>query len=190
MSLATALFTDSQSRLFAWLFGDASRAYHVNELLRLTGLGSASLQRELNRLEAAGLIVSERVGNLRRVKANPASPVFRELSALARKTLGAEPVIRAVLEPLGPKLRLALIYGSVAKGTDTSSSDIDVMLVGDGLTLSEVIEALVPAQEKLGRTVNPTLYTTREFGRRQREPDSFVSRVLSGPTLSLVGERP
>ena len=83
MSIASALFSDSQSRIFRWLFGHPERDFHLSELRRLTGLGSASLQRELNRLAAAGLVLSERVGNLRRFRANASSPVYSELANLA-----------------------------------------------------------------------------------------------------------
>lgn len=85
-SISLALFTDSQSRLFKWLFGHPDRVFHLNELRRLTGLGSAFLQRELNRLATAGLVDTQAVGNLRRFQANPLSPVFSELVALTRKT--------------------------------------------------------------------------------------------------------
>jgi predicted nucleotidyltransferase len=188
MSLATALFTDSQARVLRWLFGQPERGYHINELLRLTGLGSASLQRELKKLAEAGLLVSERVGNMRRFQANRESPVYGELVALTRKTLGVEPMLRAALEPLLPKLDAAFVYGSVAKGTDTAKSDIDVMLVGKNLLLSKVLELLVPLEAQLGRKINPTCLTPAEFKRRRAERDSFVNRVLAQPTLPLIGE--
>lgn len=188
MSLVSALFTDSQSRLFPWLFGQPERAYHLNELRRLTGLGSASLQREINRLADAGLVDSQAVGNMRRFQANPKSPVFSELVALTRKTLGAVPLLRDALLPLCPELQAAWVFGSVARQTDTARSDIDVMLVGSGLLLSQVLTSLEPAEQKLGRKINPTCYTLQEFERRRAEPDSFVNRVLSQPILSLIGE--
>lgn len=188
MSIAAALFSDSQSRVLCWLFGQPERGFHLNELRRLTGLGSASLQRELNRLTDAGLVHSERVGNLRRFQANPRSPVFGELVALTRKTLGIEPALREALQPLAPQLEAAWIYGSVARQSDTAQSDIDVMLIGNGLTLANVLELLVPLEAQLGRKINPTCYTPTEFERRRAEPDSFVNRVLAQPVLPLIGE--
>ena len=188
MSLFAALFTESQSRLFVWLFGQPERAFHLSELRRLTGLGSASLQRELNRLAAAGLVDSQPVGNLRRFKANPKSPIFAELVALTRKTLGTVPVLRDALLPLMPDLRGAWVYGSVAKQTDTARSDIDVMLVGSNLLLGNVLACLAPAEAQLGRKINPSCYSLEEFERRRAEPDSFVNRVLSQPTLVLIGD--
>ena len=188
MNISAAIFTESQSRLFSWLFGQPERAYHLNELRRLTGLGSASLQRELNRLTTAGLVDAQAVGNLRRFQANAQSLVYAELVALTRKTLGTVPVLRDALQPLQPQLLSAWVYGSVAKQTDTARSDIDVMLVGNDLLLSSVLAALEPAEAQLGRKINPTCYSPQEFERRRAESDSFVNRVLSQPTLPLIGE--
>ena len=187
MSISVALFTDSQSRLYHWLFGQPDRAFHLNELRRLTGLGSASLQRELKRLATAGLVDTKAVGNLRRFQANPQSPVFSELVALTRKTLGVVPVLREALTTLQPDLLSAWVYGSVAKQTDTASSDIDVMLVGNHLLLSEVLACLEPAEVQLGRKINPSCYSPQEFEHRRAEPDSFVNRVLSQSILPLIG---
>lgn len=190
MSIAAALFSDSQIRVLRWLFGQPERGIHLNELMRLTGLGSASLQRELNKLVNAGLVRSERVGNLRTFQANAESPVYEELIGLVRKTLGAQPLLREALTPLASKIDSAFVYGSVAKGTDTAKSDIDVMLVGKGLLLSEVLELVVPLEGQLGRKINATCLSPAEFKRRLAERDSFVNRVIAQPTLPLIGDIP
>lgn len=187
MSVASALFTDSQARVFGWLFGQPDRSYHLSELRRLTGLGSASVQRELNRLATAGLVFSARTGNQRRFQANRSSPVFAELAALTRKTLGAEPALREAVLSLGGRLKAAWIYGSIAKGTDTAASDIDVMLVGEKMPMADVLACLIPVEAQLGRKINPTCYTPGEFARRRADPNSFVSKVLAQPTLRLSG---
>ena len=188
MSIATALFSESQSKVFRWLFGQPDRAFHLSELRRLSGLGSASLQRELNRLAEAGLVHSERVGNLRCFQANPQSPVYSELLALTRKTVGMEPLLREALLPLHPRLKAAWIFGSVAKQTDTSQSDIDIMLIGENLSLGDILQHLTPLENQLGRTINPTCYSPADFERRRAEPDSFVNRILSQPILPLIGD--
>ena len=188
MSISAALFSDSQARVFRWLFGQPERSYHLNELLRLTGLGSASLQRELGKLAAAGLVRSEKVGNLRRFQANTESPVYEELAALTRKTLGAQPLLQEALEPIKEKLDLAFIYGSIAKGTDTAKSDVDVMVVGNDLLLSEILKLLLPVESQLGRKINPTLFTPAEYKRRRAQKNSFLNRVLAQPVIPLIGE--
>ena len=187
MSIGSALFSDSQSRVFRWLFGQPERSYHLSELRRLTGLGSASLQRELNRLADAGLVKSERVGNLRCFQANSESPVFTEIVGLTRKTLGVAPMLVEALLPLIPRLQAAWVYGSVAKQTDTAQSDIDVMLIGEDLLLSSVLELLLPLESQLGRKINPICYSLAEFKRRRVEPDSFINRVLAQPIIPLIG---
>lgn len=186
MSLAHAIFSNRQARLFRWLFGQPERSFFLNELLRLSGLSSASLQQELKRLSESGVLQSKRVGNLRVFKANPASPLYPELVSLTRKTCGVPALLMQGLEPLRSKLSLALVYGSVAKKEDTSTSDVDVMLAGMDLTLAEVLQHLQSAEMALGRKVSPALYTIKEFEQRRADPDSFVSRVLSQPTIDLL----
>jgi DNA-binding MarR family transcriptional regulator len=187
MSIASALFTDSQARVLRWLFGQPERSFYLRELRRLTGLASASLQRELNRLAEAGLVNSERVGNQRRFQASAQSPIYNELIALTRKTLGMQPMLSEALQPMEPRLQAAFVYGSVAKQTDTAQSDIDLMLIGKHLLLADVHELLMPLEAQLGRKINPTCYTPAEFARRRAEPDSFVNRVLAQPVLPLIG---
>jgi predicted nucleotidyltransferase len=99
-------------------------------------------------------------------------------------------MLRKALEPLATKLETAFIYGSMAKGTDVARSDVDIMLVGKNLLLSNVLELLEPLEGKLGRKINPTLLTPIEFKRRRADKDSFVNRVLSQPTLPLLGDVP
>lgn len=186
MSLALALFTDRRSRLFKWLFGVPERSFHLNELLRLTQLGSASLQQELKQLTAAGLISTERVGNLKMFQANPQCPVFKDLVSLTRKTVGIQALLTQALQPLKSQLLKAYIYGSVAQQTDTAKSDIDIMLVGHDLRLSQVIECLQNLEAELGRKINANCYTEKEFNDRQADPDSFVNMVLQKPVLDLL----
>jgi predicted nucleotidyltransferase len=190
MTVAHALFSDSQAKVFPWLFGQPERAYHLSELRRLSGLGSASLQRELNRLEDGELVLSQRVGNLRRFQANPGSPVYAELVAITRKTLGVVPLLREALSPLSDRLTQAYVYGSVARQSDAAGSDVDLMLVGNDLVLGDVLEQVLPLEQSLGRKINPTTYTSAQYAKRLAEPDSFVNRVLAQPTLDLMPLRP
>jgi predicted nucleotidyltransferase len=99
-------------------------------------------------------------------------------------------MLRETLQPLASKLEAAFIYGSVAKGTDTAKSDIDVMLVGKNLLLGKVLELVVPLEAQLGRKINPTCLSPAEFKRRRAERDSFVNRVLAQPTIALIGDVP
>lgn len=187
MSLKDAVFTDSQAKVYLWIYGHPERSYHLSELRRLTGLGSASLQREINRLVVAGLANSALKGNQRQISANLQSPLFKELSDLTRKVMGAAALITEALRPIEQKIEVAFLYGSVAKQSDHAESDIDIMMIGSDLTLGEVLEQLLPAEEMLCRKVNPTCYTVGEFKKRLSDTDSFVNKVLSQPIIQLFG---
>jgi predicted nucleotidyltransferase len=164
-----------------------ARAFHVNELIRLTGLGSASVQREIGRLFDAGLVTDERIGNVRRVQANPSSPVFAELTSLVQKTLGVVPAVAQALLPLAGRIEFAAVYGSIAKHSEHADSDVDVMIVSDTLSFAEVMAALPTAQDRLSRVINPTIYTPAECAARRAQPDSFVNRVLWLPHDVVIG---
>jgi len=187
MSLKDAVFTDSQAKVYLWIYGQPERSYHLSELRRLTGLGSASLQREINRLVVAGLANSTLKGNQRQISANLQSPLFKELSDLTRKVMGAAALITEALRPIEQKIEVAFLYGSVAKQSDRAESDIDIMVIGSDLTLGEVLEQLLPVEEMLCRKVNPICYTVREFKKRLSDTDSFVNKVLSQPLIQLFG---
>lgn len=185
-SLAEALFTTTQQRVLALLFGHPSRSFFASELIELTGSGSGAVQRELKRLSSSGLVTVTRIGKQKHYQANPDCPVFEELCALVRKTVAMVEPIREALTPLAPHIALALIYGSVAKGMDTASSDIDLLVVADGMTLEELYSALAPVESRLDRRISPRLYTAKEFESRRAAGNPFLSRVLEGEYLVLI----
>jgi predicted nucleotidyltransferase len=186
-SLADALFTTTQQRLLALLFGQPSRSFFASELIELTGSGSGAVQRELKRLSSSGLVTVKRIGKQKHYQANPDCPVFEELCALVRKTVAMLEPIRRALAPLAERVTLALIYGSVAKGTATAMSDIDLLVVADDLTLEALYSALAPVESSLDRKISPTLYTTKEFEIRRAAGNPFLTRVLEGEHLILIG---
>lgn len=186
-SIAESLFSGVQQRLLALFFGQPDRSFYNNELLRLTGTGKGALQRELERLQSAGVVTATRIGNQTHYQANRAAPIFDEIRGIVIKTFGLADVLRAALADLAERIELAFIFGSVAKGTDTAASDIDVMVVAEDLAYADLFERLGPAEATLGRKVNPTLYTPDEVARRQREDNHFITRVLEQPKIFLIG---
>ena len=186
-SLADALFTTTQQRVLSLLFGQPSRSFFASELIELTGSGSGAVQRELQRLVSSGLVTVTRVGRQKHHQANPDSPVFEELRGLVLKTVAMAEPIRQALEPLDQRIALALVYGSVAKGTDTAASDIDLLVVSDQVMLEDIYSALSPVETKLRRKFAPTLYTTREFAERKASGSAFLTRVLADEHMVLIG---
>jgi predicted nucleotidyltransferase len=186
-SIADALFSRTQQRVFSLVFGQPERTFATSELIALAGSGSGAVQRELQRLVDSKLVIATATGRYKRYQANPAAPIFDELRAIVEKTAGVPDQLRRALAPLGSRIQLALLYGSVAKQTDTAASDIDVLLISDDLALDDVFEALEGAEQRLGRHVSPTLYTSKEFRRRRRTGQPFLSRVLEGKHVVLIG---
>ena len=186
-NLSDALFTATQQRVLGCLFGQPGRSFSISELIQTTGAGSGAVQRELARLSGSGLLSVEQLGKQKLYRANPDSPIHDELVAIVRKTFGLAMPLREALAPLADHLHAAFVYGSVAKGRDTASSDIDLMLVSDALTYADAMAALHPLMERLGREINPTLYTRAELRKRIAEGNSFVTRVLAQPRLWLIG---
>ena len=186
-NLSDALFTATQQRVLGCLFGQPGRSFSISELIQTTGAGSGAVQRELARLSGSGLLSVEQLGKQKLYRANPASPIHDEIVAIVRKTFGLAMPLRDALTPLADRLHAAFVFGSVAKGTDTASSDIDLMLVSDALTYADAMAALHPLMERLGREINPTLYTRAELRKRIAEGNSFVTRVLAQPRLWLIG---
>lgn len=186
--LAGALFGKAQGRVLGILFSDPRRSFYANEIIALAQTGTGAVQRELARLEAAGLITVQRRGNQKHYQANAASPVFQELHGLVVKTFGIADALRTALAPLASRMRATFIFGSIAKGTETAGSDIDLMVVSDTVNYGEIFAALEGVSKSLGRTVNPTVYSRSEFDRRRRDGKVFVKRVLEQPKIWLIGD--
>jgi predicted nucleotidyltransferase len=188
LSLADALFSGTQQRVLGILFGQPQRSFYANELIALTQSGSGAVQRELARLAQSELVTVQPIGKQKHYQANPHSPIFDELCGIAQKTMGLGEPLRAALAPLANRITAAFVFGSVAKRQDTASSDVDLMLVSEDVTYGELFATLEDLSQRLGRTVNPTIYTPAEWQQRIQRSDSFVKRVLEQPKIWLIGD--
>ena len=187
-SLIDALFTSTQQRLLALFFGQPDRSFFTREIIELAQSGSGAVQRELQRLTGAGLVVMTKHGNQKHFQANRAAPVFDELRGIVLKTVGLAEPIKAALAGLKEAIQLALVYGSVAKRADTASSDVDLLIVSDRLLLEKAYAALAAAEHAISRKINVTLLTSEEFERRWTDRSPFLSKVLAGEHLVLIGD--
>jgi predicted nucleotidyltransferase len=190
LSLSDALFTTTQQRLLALLFGQSHRSFFANELIRLTGSGSGAVQRELKRLADSGLVISKRIGNQHHFQANQTAPIFQELTAIVQKTFGVAEPIRKALMPCEQAIHCAFIFGSLAKRQDTAESDIDLFVVSDSLTSADLINQLLQAEVQLLRQINTTIYTKKDLAKGLREKNAFIARVLEQPKIWVIGNEP
>jgi predicted nucleotidyltransferase len=185
--MLNALFPKGKQRVLSLLFGQPSRSFGLMELIKLAGSGSGAVQRELDRLVASGLVSMSVVGTQKRFTANREAALFDELRSIIDKTVGIPGVLRATLETLGTSVRFAVLYGSVAKDTEHATSDVDVLVVSDQVGLEQLFSLFEPIERRLGRRVSPTLYTSDEFHRRRAARQPFLTKVLGGKHVVLVG---
>jgi len=160
-------------------------ALYQREIVRAIGGGKGAVERELKTLTKAGIILREKRGNLTYYRANKDCPIYPELHGLMVKTAGIADIVREALSKI-KGIRIAFIFGSMAKGIGDAKSDVDVLVVGEA-SFADVSGALLPAQERLGREVTPTVYSTDEFRQRVAEKQHFLTRVLSEPKIMLIG---
>ena len=146
------------------------------------------MQRELARLSKAEIFLRTTEGRQNYYQANHLSPAFEELRGLVRKTFGATQVLQQALEPMANRIEVAFIFGSVASSTERSESDLDLLVIANDVTLSDLLPAIRKAEREFGREVNPSLYTPQEFSRRLAERQNFLSNVVEGPKLFLIGD--
>jgi predicted nucleotidyltransferase len=187
LGLAEGLFSRVQMRVLALLFGQPERGFQGAELIRLAGSGVGAVHRELTRLVSSGIVSVQPLGRQKIYSANRESRIFQELHGLIMKTVGLSQPLRDALEPFAHRIKYAFIYGSTARGDDTSASDVDLMIIGDELAYPEVLAALLPVEQAIGRTVSVNLLNCDEFGRRLLSRDSFLARVMSQEKLTLLG---
>ncbi|HZZ16644.1 MAG TPA: nucleotidyltransferase domain-containing protein [Candidatus Sulfotelmatobacter sp.] len=181
-----SLFGRTRSALLAILYGHAGESFYLRQLARFLGNGHGAVQRELLQLTEMGLVVRTTQGNQVLYRANARSPVFNELKSLIAKTVGIHDTLRSVLATLGSKVDIAFVYGSVARQDEQPNSDVDVMVLGDA-SFGDVMTALSPAQKTLGREVNPSVFSTREFRTKVAAGNHFLKKVLSEKKLFVIG---
>jgi predicted nucleotidyltransferase len=186
--IGDALFGSTRQAVLQLLLRQPSQRFYLRQIIRALKLGSGAVQRELQRLAACGILARKVEGSQTYFQADSKCPVFEELRGLVRKTFGVAEVLRDAIAGFAADIRLAFIYGSVAGGTETAGSDVDLMLVGDRLSLDQVMDAIAVAQKELAREVNPTVYRTAEFRSKLAQGHHFLARVISGPKMFVIGD--
>jgi predicted nucleotidyltransferase/predicted transcriptional regulator with HTH domain len=187
LSVANALFSKVQQRVLALIFSHPERSFYTSEIVRNVRSGTGAVERELSRLQRSGLVSLERNGNQKHYRANHHSPVFEELQSLVLKTVALTEPLRKSLEPYSDKITTAFVFGSVAKGTDTTQSDIDVIVIGDALSYTDLYTALQNAENVLRRKVSPIFLSQEEWRWKAAQKGSFISKISSLPKLFIFG---
>ena len=162
------------------------REWYLSDLAAHLGVGPSSLQRTLAKLTRSGVLTRRQDGNRVYYRVDPGCPIRIELADILTKTVGIADPMREALRPLANRIRVAFIHGSVAEARERSESDIDVIVVGDvsGLDLTA---ALIPLHDRLGREINVTRYTAREFAAKVAAKHHFLTAMLQKKRIFLIG---
>ncbi len=182
----SALFGKSRQAVLGVMFQQPDEWLYLREIARKAGSGLGAVQRELAQLTAAGILERQVRGRQVFFRANRTCSIFPELASLVVKTVGVIDVLKSALGSSSSEIRVAFVYGSWARGEQQSGSDIDVLIVGD-VSFADVVAALRPVQETLGRDVNPTVYSPTEFGRKLAQGHHFLRAVWNEPKLFVIG---
>jgi predicted nucleotidyltransferase len=186
--LGTGLFGKGRRNVLGALFKNPDRQMYLREIISTAGVGPGQVQRELENLHRLRLILREEDAGRVYYRPNPDAPIFEELRNIVFKTFGVADALRKALEPYRKRIDLAFIYGSVARETDTASSDIDLMIVSDRLGPSDIVEDLEKVESSLQRRINSLFIGKAEFVKRVGKADHFLGRVLDRPRIMIVGE--
>jgi predicted nucleotidyltransferase len=187
IGIASALFSSVQGRVLALIFGHPDRSFYTSEIVRNVRSGTGAVERELSRLQRSGLVSVERIGNQKHYRANRQSPIFEELQSLILKTVGMTEPLRESLEPYSENIKVAFVYGSVAKGTDTARSDIDLILIGEDLAYPDLYGRLQKAESALHRQVNPTFLSLEDWRRKVAQKNPFITKINAQPKIFIFG---
>jgi predicted nucleotidyltransferase/predicted transcriptional regulator with HTH domain len=158
---------------------------YIRELERKIKEEAKNVSRELKNLEALGLLISEKQGNLKYYSVNENFFLYPELKAIIFKTTGVQGLLKEALERL-KGIETAFIYGTYATGKESESSDVDIMVIGKP-DLTELNEVVSNLEEKLNREINYMCFDQEEFKERRKARDAFINEALSGEKIMLKG---
>ncbi|HEY3295367.1 MAG TPA: nucleotidyltransferase domain-containing protein [bacterium] len=184
--LSDALFTKTQQAVLGLLFTNPDTSYHFRGIVRKVGIGQGTIQRELQRLTEAGIILRE-LRDLQPVyRANKDCPIFTELRSLVAKTMGVSIALRDALKTFGDQIQVAFIFGSFARGGENVKSDVDVLIIGD-ISMRDLVGVLNSVQDSLNRELNPIVYPADEYRARLKGGNHFLTSLQSEAKIFLIG---
>lgn len=186
--ISQTLFGKTRRAVLSLLYSHVDEAFYLRQIVRVAGVGLGAVQRELKLLSDAEIIQRIVRGHQVYYQANPQCPVFEELKALVIKTVGIAAIVQAALAPLADRIRIAGIYGSIARSEEHRGSDVDLLVVGK-VTFAEIVSALDQVQKTINREINPTVYPVDEFQSKLSAGHHFLSTIVGKPMFFLFGDK-
>lgn len=183
--LAELFTSNTRAEVMRILFNGEGRELYLREIERITDIQINSLQKEVKHLVSIDLVKARKDGNRIYYKANVQHPIYSDLVSIVEKTVGVVSLLKERLKD--SKIQCAFLFGSMAKNKEVASSDIDLIVIGD-LGMRTLTKLLSGLQEKLGREINPHIFTLDEFKKRMKSKDHFVLSVLKEEIKPILGD--
>lgn len=179
--------TNSETRkaIFELYFAFPEKKYYLRELERMLNLPVQNIRRDLVQLEKDGIFKREAVGNQVYYYLNNESPIFEELKKIVSKTIGMESQIKELFSG-EDGVKAAFIFGSFAGGAEDNISDVDLMIIGE-IDEDGLIKKISKIEDKIGREINYHIFSEKEFAKRIKDKDFFISGILAKPVIFLIG---
>ncbi len=176
-----SLFSSSiRADVLSLLLNSPDEQFYIREIAELLRKNPSGVKRELDNLEKMGIVMSEKVANLKYFRANKESPLFSELKNLITKSLGLPGAVKAVLRAFGAKA--AFLYGPYAEGDDVNT--VDLFVIG---ALSSLTKELKDIERRFDRKINCTIVDEEEYELKKKKGDANLKRLLSGKRIALIG---
>ena len=183
--LAQLLCSRVRAELFRLLFGVSPNSIHLREIQRRAGLSLGAVRQDVEKLTALGIVLRRKDGNRVYFAANECHPLFTEIRGLVLKTCGLADVLGKALKAKG--VCCAFVFGSIAQGTATPESDVDLMVISDDIGLRKLTGLLAGIGNQIGREINPHVFSSAEFSKRLKTKEHFLASVMASPRIWIVG---
>lgn len=183
--LSEILSSNIRADIFRLLFGVTDSELHMREIERRSGYAIGTIQSELKKLLRLDLVIKRRDGNRTYYRANKNHPLFLDIQRLVLKTVGLVDILRYELKN-SREILIAFVFGSIARQREMAESDVDLFVIGD-LGLRKLVGLLSGVSDKIGREINPHVFSVKELKKRLVQKDHFISRVLDEPKIFIIG---
>jgi predicted nucleotidyltransferase len=185
-TIIDTLFSKTKQNILSTVIINPDKWWYLSDLAKKINTSPSSLQRDLLNMTSTGILEKRQEGNRIYYKANKECPVFDELQGIIVKTVGIRDKLISALKPLSKKIKVAFIFGSIARREEMSKSDVDIMIIGD-TTISEVVKRLRPVEKIIDREINPTVYQINEFKNKLKDKSNFLMEVMEGEKVFIIG---
>lgn len=187
MSLLSEILSSKiRADIFRLFFGVSDNELHMREIERRSGYAIGTIQSELRKLLRLDLVSKRKDGNRTYYRANKDHPLFLDIQRLVLKTVGLVDILQNKLTK-SQEITIAFVFGSIARQEEMAGSDIDLVVIGH-LGLREITALLSGLTEKVGREINPHVFTVNEFKKRIARKEHFITQVLDEPKIFIFGD--